>query len=357
VIGNLRRYSLPLLFTLLAIGAFALREPALPDTPTRFGGYTMGTTYSVQYAGDLTPDASAAIESAVASLLAELDKDIFSTYAPDSELSRLNASSETTVSLSAPLFSVLSEAQRLAVATEGAFDVTVAPLVDLWGFGPGRHALNAQVPREADIIAARERVGFQQLVLDAEAGVITRPVGVAIDLSAIAKGYGVDAVATLLEGEGVTDYFIEVGGELRIAGHKDSSKRGWVPAIEAPTDGDSQIYDKFFSRGESLAVAGSGDYRNYFESDGLRYSHEIDPRSGQPIAHTLAAVYVIHASAMTADALATAYMILGPEEAFETALAAGQAAYFIVRSGVGEAGVYEFSNRLTPAFARFLQEG
>ncbi|MDC0933955.1 FAD:protein FMN transferase, partial [Gammaproteobacteria bacterium] len=126
------------------------------------------------------------------------------------------------------------------------------------------------------------------------------------------------------------------------------------PAIEAPLSGLSQIYEIFLSRGDSIAVAGSGDYRNYFEVDGVRYSHEIDPRSGRPIEHTLAAVTVIDESAMRADALATAYMIMGVEAAKKTADAAGQAAYFIVRSRLGASGEPRFEAQHTEAFARYL---
>jgi len=359
VIGNLGRVSIALTFLLLALGYLAQREdPAdfAHSDPSRFDGFTMGTTYSVQYAADLNPEAALALESSVAQLLAILDKDIFSTYAPTSEISRLSqAPIAAPVEVSPEMAVVLREALRVSSETQGAFDVTVAPLVNLWGFGPQRKIEDAE-PSPEDLRDALSRVDYRALELDTDKRLLVRTSDVAIDLSAIAKGYAVDRVAELLESEGVHNYFVEVGGELRISGHKDQSMRGWVPAIEAPLSGISQIYEIFLSLGDSIAVAGSGDYRNYFEVDGKRYSHEIDPRSGRPISHTLAAVTVIDESAMRADALATAYMIMGAEEAEAAANAVSQAAYFIVRAGVEPSGEPRFESRHTQAFARYLTQ-
>ena len=170
-----------------------------------------------------------------------------------------------------------------------------------------------------------------------------------VDLSAIAKGYAVDKLAEYLDGLGAESYFLEIGGELKIKGVKRNGD-SWVPAIEAPVDGVSRVYEIFYSRGETIAVAGSGDYRNYFEQDGVRYSHEIDPRTGRPVTHQLAATYVIDESAARADALATAYMIMGLDEARSLALRNNQAAYFIVKEGDG------FADHVTPTFLRYLSD-
>jgi FAD:protein FMN transferase len=359
VIGNFGRVSFALTFVLLALGYFALRvdpEATIYSDPYRFDGYTMGTTYSVQYAAKLNSEAALALESAVAQLLVTLDKEIFSTYAPTSEISRLSkAPIETSVEVSVEMAVVLQEALRVSSETRGAFDVTVAPLVNLWGFGPQRKIKDAE-PSPENLRDALSRVNYHALKLDIDRLTLMRTSDVAIDLSAIAKGYAVDRVAELLESAEVYNYFVEIGGELRISGHKDESMRGWVPAIEAPLSGISQIYEILLSRGDSIAVAGSGDYRNYFEVDGKRYSHEIDPRSGRPISHTLAAVTVIDESAMRADALATAYMIMGAEEAEAAANAVSQAAYFIVRAGVEPTGEPRFESRHTQAFSRYLTQ-
>lgn len=329
-------------------------EGVAPVPPSRFDGLTMGTSYSVQFVAAFTAEQQQALEEEVGELLFALDKEVFSTYAQDSELSRLNRSADLgPTPVSPELFSVLEESLRVAELSGGAFDITLAPVVDLWGFGPGKLALQRQRPPQEQLDQALSSVGYGAIKLNSANGTVEKERPLTLDLSAIAKGYGVDRLAELLESKGISDYFVEIGGELRISGHKDARQQGWVPAIEAPVDGPSQVYEVFRSRGESIAIAGSGDYRNYFESEGVRYSHEIDPRSGLPISHALAAVYVIDESAMTADALATSYMVLGPTAALELAEATGQAAYFIVRDEAAQQ--LKFTSFSTLAFADFLQ--
>src|SRR5690606_1565643 len=148
---------------------------------------------------------------------------------------------------------------------------------------------------------------------------------------------------------GVASYFIEVGGELRIKGFKPGNE-SWVPAIEKPVDGAPEVHEIFYARGEAIAVAGSGDYRNYFEMDGVRYSHEIDPATGRPVRHTLAAVYVIAPSAAAADAWATAFMVLGADKGYELAEQEQLAVYFITRCRSGDG----FEERYTTGFGRYL---
>ena len=358
MIGTPRRTLASLLIALLAL-ALAGCEESAPQAggPQRFGGYTMGTTYSVQIAMGIDAAELATLERGVSELLTRLDKDIFSTYEPRSELSQLNAAPVgEPVVVSVELFEVLRASEQIFLESGGAFDPTVGPLVELWGFGPGGDGRASRVPSSEEVEQTVTRVNFSEVALDASTRRVTRRSEVSIDLSAIAKGYGVDAVADLLVASGVENYFVEVGGELRIAGHKDETRRGWVPAIESPVEGDSRIHEIFFSRGESLAVAGSGDYRNYFEAEGRRYSHEIDPRTGRPIEHQLAAVYVVDETAMRADALATAYMIMGERSALAAASSASQAAYFIVRSGSDEQGKVVFESLRTEAFARLLED-
>lgn len=320
-------------------------------TLQRFTGYTMGTSYEVQlveFPAGVEPDVLAA---EIRALLSELDTGIFSTYAPDSELSRFNRLPvDTAFIASDSLLEVLQMAQDIARLTDGAFDVTVGPLVNLWGFGP-TIGIPDEVPTPEAIADARTRIGYEALLIDAAQHEIRKQRDIYVDLSGIAKGYAVDRLAALLDDAGVDSYFLEIGGELKIRGLKPGG-RSWVPAIEAPVDGVSQIYEIFYNRGETLGVAGSGDYRNYFEADGIRYSHEIDPRTGRPISHNLAAVYVIDAATARADALATAFMVLGLEAGQALAERERLAVYFIYKANSDN-----FADFVTPEFANYLEQG
>ena len=345
----LRRHAFSISFVLLLLG-FVFFSGGDEDSRYSLEGLSMGTSYQVQLLelpGNVPEDEFAAEINA---LLARLDREVFSTYAPNSELSRLNRQrTGVPFIVSADMLFVLQLAREISESTSGAFDPTVGPLVNLWGFGPDVNLLEAAVPPQAEIANALERVGYQHLLINASNSEVLKTRDVYIDLSAIAKGYAVDKVAELLDSAGVESYFIEVGGELKIKGSKADGS-SWVPAIEAPIDGASRVYEIFYNRGESIAVAGSGDYRNYFEQDGIRYSHEIDPRTGAPIRHNLAAAYVIDASAAVADALATAYMILGADAARGLAERNGQAAYLISKTEAG------FEEIVTPAFQKYLSD-
>ena len=276
----------------------------------RFSGYTMGTTYEVQVVEVESEALQQEIPRYVFELLGRLDKEVFSTYAPESELSRFNRHPVgEPFSASEELITVLELAQEVSEQSGGAFDVTIGPLVNIWGFGPDL-AASGRIPSREAIEVALQRVGYEYLQIDARSGVISKTRDIYVDLSAIAKGYAVDRIGDYLASHGLINYFIEVGGELKMSGLKPGGV-SWVPAIESPEANEARIYDIFFSHGVTLAVAGSGDYRNYFEVDGVRYSHEVDPRTGRPINHNLAAVYVIDQSAARADALATAFMIMG----------------------------------------------
>lgn len=345
----LRRHSFSATFLILFIGAVFLSSDNGEEIQ-QLSGLTMGTSYRLQVVD--MPDAIGAQQLAqeLGDLLRELDTEVFSTYAPDSELSRFNRHPvDVPFIASARMIEVLQLAQEIAVLSGGAFDVTVGPLVNLWGFGPDL-AVFETVPSGEAIEEARERVGFQYLVLQPSNQLLRKTREIYVDLSAIAKGYAVDQLAAYLDELGVQNYFLEVGGELKIKGSKPDGS-GWVPAIEAPLDTPSQVYQIFYSRGDNIAVAGSGDYRNYFEQDGRRYSHEIDPRSGRPVTHRLAAAYVIDESAARADALATAYMVLGPEAAETLASRLNQAVYFIYKADGNE-----FEDYVSDEFECYLGE-
>ncbi len=317
-----------------------------PEEVVKLAGATMGTTWHVTY----IPVPGAADETTVlAAIESQLEtvNGSMSTYLPDSEISRFNQSpADTWIGVSAPFFSVLSTALEVGRASEGAYDVTVGPLVDLWGFGPGGGA--DRIPEPVEIEAALAAVGQDLLRLDGEATRVKKLAAVHLDFSSLAKGYAVDRIAGALREQGVDRYLVEVGGEMRLGG---LSGRGdlWRVAIEQPRSGTRGIATAIELT--DAAVATSGDYRNYFEIDGRRYSHSIDPRTGRPVAHELVSVTVVHPSAMVADAWATALTVMGPQRAAAVAKEQDLAVYFIRRDGDG------FVPSHTAAFGRYLPAG
>jgi thiamine biosynthesis lipoprotein len=266
---------------------------------------------------------------------------LMSTYRADSELSRLNrAPAGTPFPLSAETYAVLALAAEVARDTGGAFDVTVAPLVDAWGFGPSR---DRRVVAEEERRALLARVGPDRLALEpSRREAMKARADVAADLSAIAKGYGVDHAARALDALGVANYMVEAGGEVRTRG-RNADGAPWQIAIEAPDAMPQRPWFVVPLADRSLAT--SGDYRIYFEQDGRRYCHEIDPGTGRPIDHGLASVSVVAADCARADALATALMVMGETRGAAFAAERGIAAYFIARDGP------QLRARATPAFA------
>ena len=267
-----------------------------------------------------------------------------STYREDSEITRFNASApHRWFEVSSDFYTVLSTAMVVGRESHVAFDVTVAPLVDLWGFGPGRVV---DVPPEQELIAQLvSQVGQDNLRLDGESRAVMKLTELSLDFSSLAKGYAVDLVSLWLLEQGVGRFLVEVGGEVRLSG---ASGRGdpWRLAIEQPESGRRSIATAISLT--DVAVATSGDYRNFFEVDGRRYSHSIDPRTGRPVEHDLASVTVVHPSAMLADAWATALTVIGAEQGMMVAQAQGLAVYFIRSSGDG------FISSHSAAFARYL---
>jgi len=350
-----QRYGLSILFMLVLLVLWLSRsdQDALIH---ELSGATMGTSYSIKLLElplEITPET---LIEQITALLNKLDREQMSTYAADSELSRFNRSSPAEFfPVSADLARVVQIAQEISELTDGAFDITVGPLVNRWGFGPRNFNTtnldSSRIPSEAELQSLLQQVGYQKLEVSMSPPALRKQMPVYVDLSGIAKGYAVDKIADYLDSLQLHSYFIEIGGELRIKGLKPDGE-SWIPAIEKPLDTAPQVYTVFYSHGESIAVAGSGDYRNYFEQDGVRYSHEINPRTGKPVKHTLAAVYVIAETAARADALATAFMVMGEDEAFMLAQEIGLAAYFISYSGAGG----EFSARYTDGFTHYLQK-
>lgn len=297
------------------------------------GGPTMGTRWSVKYwhapttLGPARREVREAIETALDLVVRQM-----STWEEDSDLSRYNrAAPGRWQKLPEPFFTVLRHALELARATGGAYDPTVGPAVNLWGFGPDPARRNA--PEAADLEAARRRIGWQRVQLDAEQRRARQVGGTYVDLSSIAKGYAVDAVARALQRLGCGHALVEVGGELLGMGRRPDGQP-WRVAVRLPGLEQGEAGPVLALKG--LAVATSGDdFRCFAADDGARYSHTIDPRTGRPVRHALASVTVVHAQCMHADALATALTVLGPDEGWAYAERERLAVLFIRRGADG----------------------
>lgn len=315
--------SLLVILTLLSSGC------GKDDALTEIQGHTMGTTYSIKLAA-LPPGLSLEVLKTAVEARLERVNALMSTYRPDSELSRFNASRSTDwFSADPELVELVARAESISRLSDGAFDVTVGPLVDLWGFGP--ELKDFRIPDEQTIAQTRARVGHARLHWRQDPPALRKDqADLELDLSAIAKGHGVDQVAAVLDQLGVTDYLAEIGGELRARGTKPGGE-SWRIAIERPEAGTRTAYRVIELN--DAAMATSGDYRNFYEQDGRIYSHTIDPMTGRPVEHTLASVTVIADDCATADGLATALLVLGPERGFERAQAAGITAFFVSRQG------------------------
>jgi len=283
---------------------------SLPEV--HLSGPTMGTVYNVKYVPVEGVDSSE-LQTKIDACLLEVNQ-LMSTYMTDSELSRFNQWHSTApFPLSAQTLKVMQEAKRLGEMSEGLLDVTVGPLVNLWGFGP--QARPEKIPSAQAILQAKAHIGLNKLTLGTT-WASKSDVDLYVDLSTIAKGYGVDKVAALLEEQNLHNYLVEIGGEMRLAGKKASGQE-WRVAVEKPVTSERAV-ERIISVGNN-AIATSGDYRNYYEEDGKRYSHLINPNTGYPIEHNLVSVTVLHPSSMTADGLATALSIMGKDKALALA--------------------------------------
>ncbi|HEV7609731.1 MAG TPA: FAD:protein FMN transferase [Steroidobacteraceae bacterium] len=309
-----------MLRALVAVAGLALAgcaaQPALRET--LLSGETMGSAWTAKIAGNLP----APVEALRAGAQERFDavNQALSTYRADSDLSRFNddASGEW-IDIDPELGEVLAYALSLAEQSGGAYDVTVGPLVNLWGFGPDPAA--HRVPEAAAIDAARAHVGYRKVEVDATRRRARKAPGVRVDLSSLGKGRGVDRVAEYFDSTGITNYLIDLSGKLRAHG-TNAQGAPWRVAVEKPaadvSTGVPPIDPEVISlRDESVATA--GDYRRFFESGGRHYSHIIDPRSGYPVTHSTASATAIAADCMQADALATVLMAMPPDEAMALA--------------------------------------
>ena len=300
------------------------------DQLVTISGPTMGTTFQVKIVqSEITMDLDV-LEREINARLTEVNRQM-STYRDNSEISQFNRARSTDwFGVSSDFAYVLHIAREISTWSDGAFDVTIGPLVNLWGFGPS--AIPDRVPSPDSIEAAKTLVGYKKIRVDLSAPAIKKEIPeVYCDLSAVAKGFGVDRVASYLDSLGINRYFIEIGGELRTKGH-NHLRQLWRIGIASPA-GQGELQKAIALNNMSMAT--SGDYHNYFERDGVRYSHTIDPRTGQPITHALASVSVIHKSCAYADGLATAINVMGPETGFAYAEKRNLAVFMIVRQGDG----------------------
>jgi FAD:protein FMN transferase len=331
-----------------AIGATAIlagcsEVPGIARRPlAALQGASMGTVWNAKIAGPLAQTlaakASAAVAAALEGVVARM-----STYLDSSELARFNAlPAGKALAVSRETLEVFALARDVSESTGGAFDVTVAPAVDAWGFGPSRVH---RIPPQAELAAMAPRIDWRALGVDRNAGTLAKARdGLRADLSGIAKGYGVDLAARALEALGTTDYMVEAGGEVRVRG-RNADGEPWRIGIERPDALPQQAL--LVVPLDGLSMATSGDYRIYFEEGGRRYCHEIDPATRAPVRDRLASVSVVAKDCAWADAMATALFVMGASRALAYATERGMAACFIERGAGGQ-----LVDRQTPAFAK-----
>ncbi|OUS06019.1 hypothetical protein A9Q81_04600 [Gammaproteobacteria bacterium 42_54_T18] len=330
-----------LLFIVFCLAGCDVSEPQKLETSLHLSGPTMGTWYNIKVVSEVGVNRDF-LSKKIKTVLSDING-LMSTYDHGSELSRFNQLPiNTPMEFSSDTVIVLKMALDLSVETEGAFDVTVGPAVNLWGFGPDGRLKNK--PSEIAINEALSQVGYQALVWHSD-NQLSKSKPVYVDLSAIAKGFAVDKIAALLREQGYSRFLVDIGGEL-LAGEEKSPGQNWKVAVEQP-DAHQRAIQKVISL-RRMGVATSGDYRNFYEFEGERYSHTIDPRTGKPVANTLASVSVLHPSVAYADGIATALMVLGTEQGFALANKLGISAYFIYKTSSG------FEVKATDGFLNYL---
>ena len=327
---------------LLATGVLCLAAAGCSDSREKLPvleltGSTMGTHYSVKLVAPRPQTDTRALQEQINSSLSRIEQRM-STYRSDSELSLFNRSASTDwVGVSAELCGVIEQALSVSEITS-AFDITVGPLVNLWGFGPS--GTGPKPPEASTIARTLKDTGFELIHSDCTIPAIRKDrTGVYVDLSAYAKGYAVDQIVELLSDYGLENFLVEIGGELRMHGH-NADKKSWSIAIEKPADFASEVQS--IVQITNVAFATSGDYRNFFVFAGQRFSHTIDPQTGYPVTHNTAAVSIIGNSAAFADAMATAMLVLGVDEGLALAEREGIAAYFQLRTDLG---IEEYSSQ------------
>lgn len=335
--------------TLIALFALLLAscsDAPAPDeeTPaTQLAGSIFGTFYQVTLVDD--NGRGPALEKGFLEVLNRVDRQM-STYRDDSDLNRLNkAPPGTWADLPDELMAVLEEALVIAEKTNGAFDITLGGLVNLWTFGPEARPIDP--PSDKEVAERLAKSGYQKLELDLEKQRARRLDEFYVDTSGLAKGYAVDAVANYLRQKGLKHFMVNIGGDIIAAGQRSPS-RPWRVGVEVPEDGPQRV--QHVIPVDNMALATSGDYRNYLEHNGKRYSHIIDPLTGKPITHRLASASVLMPSNIEADALGTAFMAMGEEKTMAYAHEHHVPVLLIVRYED------EFKTLMSPALEALLGE-
>lgn len=313
--------------------------------PTVLEGKTMGTFWRVSVV-DISPQQAQSLRQKIQTQL-DADDHLMSTWKDDSALMRFNHSTSTAPwPVSAAMADIVTTSLRVGEKTEGAMDITVGPLVNLWGFGPDKQPV--KTPGQAQIDAAKARTGLAHLTVINRAGeqFLQKDLpDLFVDLSTVGEGYAADHLARLMEQEGIARYLVSVGGALASRG-MNAQGQPWRVAIQKPTDRENVAQAVVDINGHGISTSGS--YRNYYELDGKRISHIIDPRSGRPIQHALVSVTVIAPTALEADAWDTGLMVLGTEQAKEVVTREGLAVFMIIKDGDG------FRSWMSPQFSAFL---
>ncbi|HCI6164934.1 TPA: FAD:protein FMN transferase ApbE [Klebsiella quasipneumoniae subsp. quasipneumoniae] len=327
-------------------GCDSATTPATPaSTATVLDGKTMGTFWRVSVIG--VDEAKA--QALRAKVQAQLDADdrLLSTWKNDSALMRFNHAADTRPwPVSEAMADIVTLSLRIGAKTDGAMDITVGPLVNLWGFGPDKQPV--ATPDAQAIAAAKARTGLQHLQVINQSGrqFLQKDIpDLFVDLSTVGEGYAADHLARLMEQEGISRYLVSVGGALVSRGMNGEGKP-WRVAIQKPTDRENAVQAIVDINGHGISTSGS--YRNYYELAGKRISHVIDPQTGQPITHKLVSVTVIAPTALEADGWDTGLMVLGPEKAQQVVREQGLAVYMIVKEGEG------FKTWMSPQFRTFL---
>lgn len=298
----------------------------------QINGATMGTQYHISIVSQKNSPhpSNKDLKQSIDKLLLIINQQM-STYVEDSEISHFNQYKKTDwFPVSKDFAYVVSTALDISRQTNGAFDITVSPFVDLWGFGS---KIQYSIPTEQQLAKLLPHTGFQHLkVRNSPPALRKNNTQIHIDLSAIAKGFAVDKISTYLSNKGFKNYLVEIGGEVRASGINASGEK-WKVAIEQPSKKKKQINKVITISDKALAT--SGDYRNYYIKDKVRYSHTINPKTGSPTKHQLASVTVIHSSTMYADAYATALMVMGEEAGKDFAEKHKLSVNMIIRDKVG----------------------
>lgn len=332
--------SLPFAILLLA----GCDKPATPSAMV-LEGKTMGTVWRVSLA-DVASERKAELQQRIQQQLDSDDAEL-STWKADSALSRFNQSRALTPQpVSENMADIVTLSLRIGAKTGGAMDITVGPLVNLWGFGPTKQPIH--IPDEAQIAAAKAQTGLQHLrVIQGAGGQWLQKdlPGLYVDLSTVGEGFATDHLARLMEQLGINNYLVSVGGAVLSRG-LNAQQQPWRVAIQKPTDRENAVQARVDLQGHGISTSGS--YRNYYELDGKRVSHVIDPVTGRPIEHKLVSATVIATTALEADGWDTGLMVLGSEKAKVLAIQQHLAVYLISKEGES------FVSWMSPQFAAFL---